>query len=145
MTDHRNARLNEQFKREIARILSAKVRDPRVGSVLVTEVRVTPDLWLARVFFRPMEGSDTVDETLEGLEAAAAFIRRELGRVLRIRRIPELRFLHDTTLDSAMRIEAVLKEVLPDETGAEEDGTEEDGTEEEREQGALSEDLEEHT
>ena len=48
MTDHRNARLNEQFKREISNILSQKVRDPRVGTVNVTGVRVTPDLWLAR-------------------------------------------------------------------------------------------------
>jgi ribosome-binding factor A len=113
MTDHRKARLNEQFKREISEILSQKVRDPRVGRVLVTEARVTPDLWLARVFIRPLGEDVEVEETLKGLEAAAAFIRRELGKVLSIRRIPELRFLHDTTLDSALRIEEVLNEVLP--------------------------------
>jgi ribosome-binding factor A len=60
---------------------------------------------------------------LQGLEAASAFIRRELGKVLRIRRMPELRFLYDTTLDSAMRIEAVLKDVLPDEGGVEDAAT----------------------
>jgi len=114
MTDHRNARLNEQFKREISNILSQKVRDPRVGSVMVTGVRVTPDLWLARVFVRPLDQEESSKDMLQGLEAAAPFIRRELGKVLRIRRMPELRFLHDTTLDSAMRIEAVLKEVLPE-------------------------------
>ena len=54
MSHHRNARLNEQFKREISHILSQKVRDPRIGPVIVTEVRVTADLWLARVFFRPV-------------------------------------------------------------------------------------------
>lgn len=114
MSHHRNARLNEQFKREIAHILSQKVRDPRVGRVVVTEVRVTPDLWLARVFFRPTDDADSPDDTQRGLEAAGSFIRRELGKVLRIRRIPELRFLHDDTLDSAQRIEEVLKEVLPE-------------------------------
>lgn len=114
MTHHRNSRLNEQFKREISHILSQKVRDPRVGRVLVTEVRVTPDLWLARIFVRPTDGDADPDEILKGLEAAGPFIRRELGKILRIRRIPELRFLHDTTLDSALRIEAVLKEVLPE-------------------------------
>jgi ribosome-binding factor A len=122
MTDHRNARLNEQFKREISHILSQKVRDPRVGPVIVTGVRVTPDLWLARVFVRPLNHGDPPEEMLQGLEAASAFIRRELGKVLRIRRIPDLRFLHDTTLDSAMRIEAVLKEVLPDAEGTEDEG-----------------------
>lgn len=114
MTDHRNARLNEQFKREISHILSGKVRDPRVGQVVLTGVRVTPDLWLARVFFRSMDEDRSLEEVQTGLEAAAPFIRRELGKVLRVRRIPELRFLHDTTLDSAQRIEEVLREVLPD-------------------------------
>ena len=114
MTHHRIARLNEQFKREISHVLSLKVRDPRVGRVLVTGARVTPDLWLARVFFRPLdEGKDAGGGRWQGLEAAAPFIRKELGKVLRVRRIPELRFLHDTTLDSAQRIEEVLKEVLP--------------------------------
>jgi len=121
MTDHRKARLNEQFKREISQILSQKVRDPRVGRVLVTEARVTPDLWLARVFIRPLDEGVEVEDTLEGLAAAAAFIRRELGKVLSIRRIPELRFLHDTTLDSALRIEEVLNEVLP-QSGTEAEG-----------------------
>lgn len=118
MTHHRNARLNEQFKREISQILSNKVRDPRVGSVSVTGVRVTADLWLARVFVRLLDGEGTMEDTLQGLEVAAPFIRRELGKVLSIRRVPELRFAHDTTLDSAKRIEEVLKEVgpIPEET-----------------------------
>ena len=122
MTHHRNARLNEQLKREISHILSRKVRDPRVGLVLVTEARVSPDLSVARVFFRPQGNGDgvEVEETLEGLEAAAPFVRRELGKVLRLRRIPELRFEYDTTLDTARRIEEVLKEVLPGEGEREE-------------------------
>jgi len=89
-----------------------------VGSVLVTEVRVTADLWLARAFVRPLDGAREVEETLQGLATAAPFIRKELAKVLHIRRIPELRFLHDTTMDSALRIEEVLREVLP--TGREE-------------------------
>ncbi|MFC1575025.1 30S ribosome-binding factor RbfA [Gemmatimonadota bacterium] len=115
MTDRRTARLNEQFKREVSEILSRKVRDPRVGRILVTQARVTPDLWLARIFVRPLDEGKDPDETLEGLEAAGPFVRMELGKVLRLRRVPELRFLHDTTLDSALRIEEVLKEVLPPE------------------------------
>jgi len=125
MTHHRKARLNEQFKREISQILSLKVRDPRVGRVLVTEARVTSDLWLARVFIRPLDQDVKVEDTLKGLEAAAPFIRRELAKVLSIRRIPELRFLHDTTLDSALRIEEVLNEVLSE--ALPEGGTEAEG------------------
>jgi ribosome-binding factor A len=84
---------------------------------------VTPDLWLARVFVRPAGADDDVEEMLEGLKAAAPFIRRELAKTLHIHRIPELRFMHDTTLDSAMRIEEVLKEVLPEESRGEEGGS----------------------
>jgi len=125
MTDRRTARLNEQLKREISEILNRKVRDPRIGHVIVTEVRVTADLWLARVFFRPQSGEGEVEEVQEGLEAANPFIRKELGKVLKVRRIPELRFMHDTRLDAVARIEAVLQEVLPPEEEKEEGGGEE--------------------
>jgi ribosome-binding factor A len=122
MTRYRNARLNEQLKREISEILARKVRDPRVGRVLVTEVRITADLWMARVYVRVLDESTDMEETLEGLAAAAPFIRTELAKVLHIRRTPELRFLHDTTLDSALRIEEVLREVLPADDGGEGEG-----------------------
>lgn len=113
MTDHRTLRLGEQFRREISEILSRKVRDPRAGHVLVTEVRVSPDLWVAKVFFRLLESHRKLEEVEKGLQAAAPFIRKELGRSLKIRRVPELRFIYDRTLDSATRIERVLREVLP--------------------------------
>jgi ribosome-binding factor A len=109
--------LNEQFKREISAILARKVRDPRVGHLLVTEAVVTSDLWVARVYFRLLDGNRDPAEVLQGLEAAAPFVRKELGKILRIRRIPELRFHYDTTIDSASRIEEVLREVLPHEEG----------------------------
>lgn len=124
MADRRSSRLNEQLKREISAILSRKVRDPRVGSLIVTEARVTPDLWSARIFIRPGDPHREMNEVLAGLEAATPFIRKELSRVLHIRRVPELRFMHDTTLDSAARIEEVLREVLPSDTREEEDETE---------------------
>jgi ribosome-binding factor A len=92
----------------------------------VTGVRVTADLWLARVFVRLLEGEGTMEDTLQALGVAAPFIRRELGKVLSIRRVPELRFAHDTTLDSAKRIEEVLKEVgpIPEETPPDSEGEE---------------------
>jgi len=135
MAGHRSSRLNEQFKREISDILSRKVRDPRVGHVLVTEVRVTPDLWVAKVFFRLLDADRNRDEVAAGLEAAAPFVRKELGRILRIRRIPELRFRYDTTLDSATRIEAVLREVLPGEDVAREGRVDPASPEEEHQEG----------
>jgi len=116
MSDRRAARLNEQFKREISDILRRETRDPRIGMPTVTGVDATPDLWSARVYVRPgpeREGEEADGELLAGLEAATSFIRRELGERLTLRRVPELRFELDKTLEKAMRIEALLREVLP--------------------------------
>lgn len=114
MPNRRLARLNEQFRREITGILRRAIRDPRIASVQVTEVAVTPDLWLARVFIRVPEAEGDRAQALEGLEAASSFIRRELGSTLHIRRVPELRFLMDETLDQANRIEEILREISQD-------------------------------
>jgi len=135
MANKRQGRLNQQFKREISEIVRTQVRDPRVGLPTVTHVEVTPDLWLARVYVRPdpaamgvgpagrgeagkpgEEGPGTeenVADLMEGLEAAAPFIRRELAKILHVRRIPELRFEEDRNLEQALRIERILHEVLP--------------------------------
>ena len=112
--NRRIARLNEQFRREITAMLRRAVRDPRVQDVVVNSVEVTTDLWLARVYVHLGGEDQERREALQGLEAAATFIRRELAAVLHIRRIPELRFLEDKTLASADRIEEILKELEGD-------------------------------
>ncbi len=117
--NRRLARLNEQFRREITAILRRAVRDPRVQDVVVNSVDVTSDLWLARVYVRVGDEDRERREALQGLEAAANFIRRELAGVLHIRRIPELRFLEDRTHAQATRIEEILKGL--DGGGGEED------------------------
>lgn len=109
----RIARLNEQLKREISELIRREVRDPRVGLVTVTGVDVARDLGSAKVFVRTTGSPEERDVTLEGLHAAAPFLRTELGRTLRVRRVPELRFRPDRSLEHARRIEEVLSEVIP--------------------------------
>lgn len=109
----RLARVNSQLQREITRILRSEVRDPRVGTPIVTEVRVTSDLSYARVFVRLAGSSGERDQAMKGLAASAAFIRGSLGAELHIRRLPELRFVEDTSHEHAKRIEELLREVLP--------------------------------
>jgi len=113
MVRRRVARLGEQFRREITEILQREVKDPRVGFVTITGVDVTPDLFHARVYVRVMGDEARKKEALEGLDAAASFIRGELGQRLHIRRIPELRFEIDRSLEHAQRIEQLLREVRP--------------------------------
>ncbi len=113
MPNRRLERLNEQFRREITGILHRDVRDPRVIDVVVTGVAVTSDLWLARVYVRIVGADTDHKEAMEGLAAASNFIRRELGSMLHIRRVPELRFLEDETYEQANRIEEILRDIGP--------------------------------
>jgi ribosome-binding factor A len=123
MAGKRVAKLNEQFRREITGILRTEVRDPRIGVPTVTAVDVTSDLWLARIYVRPdpvllapdsaLAGDEASRSLLEGLTQAMPFIRRELGRRLPIRRVPELRFEVDKSLEHAVRIESLLRSVRP--------------------------------
>ena len=112
MKGKRAARLNEQLKRELSELIRTHVRDPRVGLVTITGVQVAADLGSARVFVRSGGTVVDLDSSLEGLGAAAPFLRSELGRILSIRKIPELRFQKDRSLEHAQRIEQILSEVI---------------------------------
>ena len=110
MAGKRVERINEQFKREVAEILQREVKDPRIGSVVVTSARVAPDLSSAQLYVMIPDETDR-DETLEGLQAAAPFIRSQLGQRMQLRKIPTLRFQQDSSLQYASRIEKLLQEV----------------------------------
>lgn len=138
MSQRRVARLNEQLKREITEILRYEVKDPRVGMATVTEVSVAPDLSFARVYISVLGEEPDKAETLEGVRAASPFIRGELGRRLRVRRVPELDIQLDRALEYATRIERLLSEVrqpeaeptdepADDEPGADEEDKRDDG------------------
>ena len=115
MPRRRIQRLNEQLKREISGLIRSEVHDPRVGIVTVTGVEATPDLQFAKVHVRPMADDEAEKkEALEGLDEAAGYIRHALGKTLHLRRVPELHFQLDQTLEKAMRIEEILDEVKPD-------------------------------
>ena len=106
-------RLNEQFRRELMDILKNEVRDPRVGPVTITSVEVTPDLYHAKIYLTALD-PEVREDTMLGLHAAGAYIRREIGQRLHIRRAPELHFVWDETLEHAQRIEKLLSQVRQD-------------------------------
>jgi len=114
MSSRRRARLGEQLRREISVKIQSVVRDPEVGPLSVTGVDVSADLWFARVFVEPYGSVDEQVRTVAALGRAAPFLRSVLGRELHIRRMPELRFERDTSIAAGQRIEAILKEVLPE-------------------------------
>ena len=87
-------------------------RDHQKHHVHAGGEEVAADLGSARVFVRRGGAGEDLEATLEGLTAAAPFLRSELGRILSIRKIPELRFQRDRSLEHAQRIERILSEVI---------------------------------
>ncbi len=107
----RLSRLGVQIQEEVSDIIRRRLKDPRIGFVSVTGARVTADLSFAYVYISAMGSEEDIGRSLECLIGAASFIRSELGKRLRIKRIPELRFVYDDTGVRAAKIEAILKDL----------------------------------
>ncbi len=110
MAQFRQQRISDQLRVELADLIQHEVRDPRVGFVTVTEVRASRDLNYARVYVSIFGDEDQTKESFEALERASGFLRSQVGRRLRLRHVPELRFTLDETLDNSERIDSLLDE-----------------------------------
>ncbi len=104
----RATRVADQIRMEVADIIMRKTKDPRVGAVTVTDVEITNDLRLARVFVTTMLDAEREQEAFAGLDKAGGFIRSELGRRLNLRYTPELVFQKDTSGPRGDRILSIL-------------------------------------
>ncbi|HIE03621.1 MAG TPA: 30S ribosome-binding factor RbfA [Candidatus Latescibacteria bacterium] len=111
MSFSRMEKVGSLLRREISSVLRTKVKDPRVRSVAVTGVEVTEDLRHARAYVSVMGSPQEQKEAIEGLNRASKFIRAELGRRLRIKRVPEIAFLRDTSYEYGAHIEELLRKV----------------------------------
>ncbi len=114
MARRRIERVGQLLREEISTLLRREIKDPRVATVTITDVEATSDLKHASVYVRTLGSEVPVEEAIAGLESAAGTLRRELGRRLRLRRIPELRFVADRSLEHARRIEDLLDAALAD-------------------------------
>lgn len=109
----RTERINALLQEEISELLRRQVMDPRLASLVVsvTGVDVSPDLRQAKVFVSVMGSEEEQAEAFRALHAASAFLRRELHKRLELRRIPDLLFRRDDSLEHAARIDALLRQV----------------------------------
>jgi ribosome-binding factor A len=107
----RSVRLGGQIQQEISDIISRKVKDPRLGFVTVTGIKMSPDLRYATVYITVMGADEDADRSLQCLESASKFIRHELGGRLHVRHVPELRFQVDEAALRGRRIEGILREI----------------------------------
>jgi ribosome-binding factor A len=100
------------MKREIAGILAHELSDPRLSSLVsVTDVEVTHDLSFARVFVSVLAPAAECEREIATLQRAAGFVRHQLAPRLGLREVPELRFVHDGSIERGARVEEILKRI----------------------------------
>ncbi|MBR4151773.1 MAG: 30S ribosome-binding factor RbfA [Selenomonadaceae bacterium] len=107
-------KLQELIKQEMGKMLLKELKDPRIGFVTVTDVEMTGDLREAKIYVSIMGGEEQVKSSLEGLNSALGFIRREIGHRIRLRFTPEISFALDTSLDYGDHIQKLLLQVEGD-------------------------------
>lgn len=110
MAGYRVGRVSEDIKREITAIMR-ELKDPRVHEKLLTVVRVetSSDAMFARVYVSAIEGFETAKEAVKGLESATGYIRREVGKRLRLRKAPELKFIADNSAEHSINITKIME------------------------------------
>ena len=112
---HRIERVNNLIRQEVSELLHRQVKDPRLGSfVTITEVSTSPDLRYAKIFVSRIGSDNEKQETLNGLAAASGFLRNELAKRLELRRIPELRFQWDSSIERGVHLLNLIDKVSAD-------------------------------
>ena len=109
----RPERVGDLIRGELGDLLTRQVKDPGIGFVTLTEVRVTSDLQLARIYYSSLADERGRRDTDRALARAAPFLRRQLGRRLRLKRVPNLEFIYDDSVKRQDRVAQILQELHP--------------------------------
>ena len=122
-SSHKNQRINGEVQRELSRIISMEIKDPRINPMTsVTDVIVTPDLKFCKAFISVLGDEESARSTFEGLNSASGYIRRELARSINLRNTPELIFVMDNSIEYGITMSKKIDEVI----GKNEDTSSED-------------------
>ncbi|NQZ33024.1 MAG: 30S ribosome-binding factor RbfA [Oceanospirillaceae bacterium] len=113
----RTQRIAEQMQRDLAKLIQREIKDPRIGMVTISFVKVARDLGYAEVYFTVMPfGEDTEDDAVSAasdvLKDAAGFLRTELARNMQLRTVPKLRFHYDATIDRGRRLHSLIEQTV---------------------------------
>ncbi len=108
----RSARVASQIQKDLALILQRSFKDPRLGFVTVNEVIVSRDLAVAKIYVTVLNADQqSIRKNIAILNEAAPFLRKEVATRMKMRHIPEMRFYYDDSIDTGMRVEALLQEL----------------------------------
>lgn len=116
MSQLRVEKVQELMKQEISQIVQRELKDPRIGFVTITSVECTGDLREAKIYVSIMGSEQQVKDSWTGLNRGLGFIRREIGKRIRLRFTPELTFELDKSLDYSAHIQELLLKIKADET-----------------------------
>jgi ribosome-binding factor A len=108
----RSSRVAEQVQRELAELIRLELKDPRVGLITLTGVELTPDYAHAKVFYTTLAETAARQDIDVGLRRASGFLRRELGRRIRIHTLPELHFVFDESVERGDRLSRLIDEAV---------------------------------
>jgi ribosome-binding factor A len=107
----RAARVGDQIQAELASLLTRGVHDPGIGFITITRVKLSPDLQQARVYYTSIGDDKAKRESSRALDRATPFLRRQVGQRLRLKRVPELTFFYDESIEQGDRVERILQEL----------------------------------
>lgn len=110
-THNRPERVGQMVQQLLGELFARGMRDPRIGLVTITGVKMSPDLREARVYWTVHGDPEQRQHTAKGLENARGFLRREIGAEMKLRITPNLHFVYDEAIDRGERIEKLIKEV----------------------------------
>ena len=108
MEGKRSERVADLVRKEISEMLIRSIKDPRIGFVTLTRVTVTDDCRSARIYYSVVGSPDEREQSLEGLNSAKGYIRRELGHRMKLKYTPEIVFQFDPSIEYAVHMEEVI-------------------------------------
>jgi ribosome-binding factor A len=115
--NQRASRVGDQIQAELASLLTRQVHDPGIGFLTITSVKVSPDLQQARVYYTTIGDDKAKRESARALDRATPFLRRQVGQRLRLKRVPELTFFYDESIEKGDRVERILQELQAERAG----------------------------
>lgn len=112
-TSIKNTRINGEVQKELSRIISREIKDPRIHAMTsVTQVMVTPDLKECKAYISVLGDDQAKEDTLAGLKSASGYIRKELARSINLRNTPEITFYIDESIEYAINMSKKIDDVL---------------------------------
>lgn len=108
----RTKRVGDQIQRDLAQLIQQEIKDPRIGMVTVTAVEVTKEYEKAKVYVTTLGDSEATKNTVEALNQAAGYLRKQLGSRLTVRRIPQLNFVYDASVEQGNSLSSLIDKAV---------------------------------